>query len=166
MPFSGPSPLTLQFTDTSSSMATAWFWTFGDGTTSTSQSPTHSFTTEGVFAVTLTVTTPLGVAKGSDTVTVDDDLPVGSFTAPVDVWTAIPGTDPQVMLRFSNDGGKTWINQPQRSAGKIGEYTKRIRWNRLGCARRRVFEVSVTDPIPWKLVGAYLTAMGTGTGQQ
>lgn len=67
-----------------------------------------------------------------------------------------PGDDPQVMLRMSNDGGRNWISEQWRSAGKTGEYSRRVRWNRLGMARKRVFEVSVTDPIPWRLTGCYL----------
>jgi hypothetical protein len=71
------------------------------------------------------------------------------------------GSDnPQVMLRLSNDGGKTWVTEQMRGAGKIGEYGRRVRWNRLGSARRRVFEVSVTDPIPWRLTGAYIESSG------
>jgi hypothetical protein len=66
------------------------------------------------------------------------------------------GSNPQVMLRISDDGGRTWGNEHWTSAGKIGEYTKRVRWNRLGTARRRVFEVSVTDPVPWALTDAYV----------
>lgn len=65
--------------------------------------------------------------------------------------------DPQVMLRLSNDGGKTWGAEMMRSAGKTGEFFKRVRWDRLGAARQRVFEVSVSDPIPWRIIGAYLT---------
>ena len=74
--------------------------------------------------------------------------------------TSGQGEDPQVMLRMSNDGGKTWGPEMMRSAGKMGEYLKRVRWNRLGSARRRVFEVSVSDPIAWRLVGAYLDVGG------
>lgn len=66
------------------------------------------------------------------------------------------GENPQVMLRMSDDGGKTWGTEKMRSAGKKGEYGKRVQWNRLGSARRRVFEVTVSDPIPWRLTGAYL----------
>jgi hypothetical protein len=89
----------------------------------------------------------------------------------IELWTGViaqafisystadpPDYDPVVMLRCSNDGGKTWIFEQMRSAGKMGEYTKRIRWHRLGSARRRVFEVSVSAPIPWRMVGAYLEA--------
>jgi hypothetical protein len=70
------------------------------------------------------------------------------------------GEDPQVMLRMSNDGGKTWGSEVWRSAGKLGEYEQRVRWLRLGSGRRRVFEVAVSDPIPWRLTGAYLGHSG------
>jgi hypothetical protein len=66
------------------------------------------------------------------------------------------GADPMVMMRFSDDGGKTWSSEKWASAGKVGQYTRRVRWNRLGVARRRVFEVAVTDPIPWRLTAAYV----------
>lgn len=66
------------------------------------------------------------------------------------------GEDPQVMMRMSNDGGKTFGMERWRSAGKLGEYGKRVRWLRLGAARRRVFEVAFSDPTPWRLTAAYL----------
>jgi len=75
--------------------------------------------------------------------------------------TSGQGEDPQVMMRMSDDGGKTWGIERMRSAGKTGEYGTRVRWNRLGAARRRVYEVSVSDPIPWRLTGAYLNANGS-----
>jgi hypothetical protein len=70
--------------------------------------------------------------------------------------TSGQGSDPQVMLRYSDDNGETWGNEHYRSAGKLGEYSKRVRFERCGQARRRVFEVSVSDPIAWRLTGAYL----------
>ena len=66
------------------------------------------------------------------------------------------GADPEVMMRYSNDGGRTWGNELWRSGGKIGEYLTRVRWNRLGSARKRVFEFVMTDPIPWKIMDCYL----------
>jgi hypothetical protein len=67
------------------------------------------------------------------------------------------GADPQVMLMISDDGGKTWGNEMWRSAGKIGEYGWRVRWLRLGQARRRVFRVMFSDPVPLRVTNAYLT---------
>jgi hypothetical protein len=67
------------------------------------------------------------------------------------------GSDPHVMMRSSNDSGKTWPSpESWRSAGKGGGYGKRVRWNRCGMGRQRVFEVAVSDPIPWRLVDAFL----------
>ena len=42
------------------------------------------------------------------------------------------------------------------SAGKQGEYGVRAILRRLGRGRNRIFEVSVTDPIPWRLISATL----------
>lgn len=50
---------TVQFTDQSTDadgQITSWDWDFGDGSTSTEQNPTHSYTTAGSFTVTLAVT--------------------------------------------------------------------------------------------------------------
>jgi hypothetical protein len=68
------------------------------------------------------------------------------------------GSDPQAMLRYSNDGGKTFSNELWADAGLRGAYKTRVNWHRLGRARDRVFEFSVSDPIPWRVAGAYLDA--------
>lgn len=66
--------------------------------------------------------------------------------------------EPQVMLRWSNDGGRTWGNEHWIGAGQAGEYEARTRWQRLGRARDRVYEIAVTDPIAWRIIEAYLRA--------
>lgn len=70
----------------------------------------------------------------------------------------VQGSDPQVMLSFSNDSGHTWSNELWASAGKkiggIGEYKKRVIWNRLGSARDRVFKIKITDPVKVTLINA------------
>jgi len=76
---------------------------------------------------------------------------------------AIP-VDPQVMLRWSDDGGHTWSNKHWRSMGKTGEYGRRVIWRRLGMTlklRDRVYEVSGTDPIKIAIMGAELMASPT-----
>jgi hypothetical protein len=57
------------------------------------------------------------------------------------------GSDPQMMLDYSNDGGQTWTSLPNRSIGPIGRYDARVVWNRLGSARQRVYRASVSDPV-------------------
>ena len=54
-PTSGFAPLTVVFTNTSDGDYTASLWDFGDSVTSTRESPTHTYTTTGVYTVGLTV---------------------------------------------------------------------------------------------------------------
>ncbi|MDI9624779.1 MAG: DUF3344 domain-containing protein, partial [Methanothermobacter sp.] len=58
-PTEGITPLTVQFQDLSEG-AVEWFWDFGDGTNSTEQNPTHTYTQPGTYTVTLTVKGPGG----------------------------------------------------------------------------------------------------------
>jgi hypothetical protein len=72
--------------------------------------------------------------------------------------------DPQVMLRWSDDGGHTWSNEHWRSIGKYGEWGHRVFWRRLGMTeklRDRVYEVSSTDPVKITLLGAELELSGS-----
>lgn len=71
------------------------------------------------------------------------------------------GSDPQIMMRMSNDGGFSWGNEHWTSIGQIGEYTRRAIYRRLGMARDRVYEVRISDPVPRDVVGATLRGMGT-----
>lgn len=57
------------------------------------------------------------------------------------------GSDPQFMLQISRDGGHHFGNEMWLSGGKVGEYTKRLKWNRLGQARTFTFRLRVTDPV-------------------
>ncbi|MCP1716288.1 PKD repeat protein [Methanocalculus alkaliphilus] len=69
----GDPPLTVQFTDASSGNPTQWAWNFGDGQTSTSQNPKHTYNDPGRYTVMLTVTN----AAGSDTITNTNYIRVG-----------------------------------------------------------------------------------------
>jgi len=69
-----------------------------------------------------------------------------------------PATYPQAMLRWSNDGGSTWSREYWTTIGQQGKYKNRAIWRRLGQARDRVFEVSITDPVKAVIVSANLKA--------
>ena len=74
--------------------------------------------------------------------------------------TSGQGSDPQMMLRCSGDG-KTWSTERMASAGKKGEYRKRLRWSRCGATDKLfVPEITVTDPIPWRIAGAEVIGSG------
>ena len=78
--------------------------------------------------------------------------------------TSATAIDPQVMLRWSDDGGHTWSNEHWRSMGLTGEWGRRVIWRRLGMTvklRDRVYEVSGSDPFRIYLTGAELQLSGT-----
>lgn len=76
------------------------------------------------------------------------------------------GEDPQVMLRWSDDGGHTWSNEHWASMGALGRYGYRTYWRRLGMTtklRDRVYEVSGTDPVEIIITGAELLISPTNS---
>ena len=50
----------VQFYDESENVPSSWFWLFGDGSFSTDQDPTHTYSTSGTYDVTLTAQNSFG----------------------------------------------------------------------------------------------------------
>jgi gliding motility-associated-like protein len=75
-------PLSVTFQNTSSPGVVDWVWNFGNGNTGTGSQPTHVYTNQGTYTVTLSVTDNYGC---QDEVTVNDiiyvsPVPVAGFT--------------------------------------------------------------------------------------
>lgn len=64
------------------------------------------------------------------------------------------GAEPTIWLTWSDDGGRTWSNEHYASLGPIGAHETRVRWNRLGRSRDRVFRVQMSDPVGTTLLAA------------
>ena len=62
--------------------------------------------------------------------------------------------DPQVILDWSDDRGKTWSLSRQQSLGKIGQYANRVIFRRLGQSFGRVFRIRMSDPVRLVITGA------------
>jgi hypothetical protein len=100
------------------------------------------------------------LTEGGDFLTTEDgDL------LELDVITR-QGANPQVMLRWSDDGGHTWSSEHWSPMGRIGEYYQRVFWRRLGMTlklRDRVYEISGTDPVKIAIMGAELILSPTAS---
>lgn len=109
-PLGGQAPLEVSFTDLSTGTVDSWLWSFGDTGTSTIPNPTHTYTAAGSYAVTLTVTGPVGSDSETKTayISVTPGAPVASFTA-----VPTSGDAPlQVQFTDTSSGvvtGRTWV---------------------------------------------------------
>jgi PKD repeat protein len=172
-PTDGDAPIEVSFTDESTNDPTTWLWDFGDGTTSSAQNPTHTYTSAGTYTVSLTA----GNAAGSDSVTKTDFITltgnsgptigpltqgfvvrhtISSTTAMRLSWSA---TDPdgdgvaRYRLHYSTDGGTTWhriqlaspLSTSARFRGAVRQpYLIRVRaWDGLGAMTQSVTELTV-----------------------
>lgn len=79
-----------------------------------------------------------------DSVTLDLQAGVGNELDP----------DPKLNLFTSKDGGYQYGNPRVLSMGEVGQYTKRIKANRLGQGRDIVFKITTTAPVNFVLLGA------------
>lgn len=74
----------------------------------------------------------------------------GSFEIDTETGVGITtgqGSNPQIMMQYSDDGGRTWSSEIWRDLGAKGKYQTRVIWRRLGSSRDRVFKVRVSDPV-------------------
>ena len=82
---------------------------------------------------------------------------VGSLQIECGVGQGIAlGAEARLMLRYSDDGGKTWGNWRLLTLGKIGQHKARARANMLGAARDRVWHIRVTDDVSCDLLSAVI----------
>lgn len=66
------------------------------------------------------------------------------------------GADPQIMLRVSDDAGRTFGNEMIASVGRVGEFSRRVYWTRLGDVHNAAVEFSFSDPIPFRVVDCFV----------
>lgn len=135
-PTSGNTPLAVAFTDLSSGTVDNYSWNFGDGGSSTSQNPSHTYTAAGTYTVTLTVSNAGGsdTATCSNCITVTDPppaVPTADFSAnPTsgDYPLAVAFTDLSTgsIDNYSwtfGDGGSSTAQNPSHTYNAAGTYT-------------------------------------------
>jgi len=68
------------------------------------------------------------------------------------------GTNPQLSLNYSMDGGKTWTPPEAVPMGRIGADQTQCIWRRLRQARDRVWRITCSDPVSLSLIGHSIDA--------
>lgn len=139
-PTAGLSPLAVQFTDLSEPEGAidSWLWDFGDGGTSITQNPSHTYrgTEGGFFSVSLTVSN----ASGADSERKTNLIQIKGVGAPIANFSASPtvGQVP-LLVRFTDlsepagsidswlwdfgDGGSSINSNPEHKYRREGFFT-------------------------------------------
>jgi len=134
-PVSGPAPLAVAFTDFSTNSPTAWSWTFGDGNSSASQNPSHTYNSAGSYTVGLTATNAAGSNTNTKsnyvTVSSGGGAPVANFSgtplsgaAPLAVsFTDTSTNTPTAWSWTFGDSSSSTVQNPSHTYTSNGSYT-------------------------------------------
>ena len=66
------------------------------------------------------------------------------------------GAIPEMMMRTSIDGGKTWSKELKQPLGAQGNYETEVNWNRVAYGRSLIVELKISDPVKRAIVSAFL----------
>jgi hypothetical protein len=72
------------------------------------------------------------------------------------------GSDPSMVLDWSEDGGRTYGNFLTRQFGKVGQYLYRAIWTRLGSSQERIYRLRISDPVKRVITGVSLNGTDKG----
>ena len=158
-PTGGPAPLTVRFTDQSTGHPISWAWDFGDGTTSTAQSPAHVYAAAGTFTVSLTAANALGtdteVKPSFVTVAAalhaDFTAAPASGAAPLLVnFTDLSAGDPTSWSWDFGDGGVSTDQHRSHTYTGAGSYTVSLTATNAGGSDTETKSnyITVTVPMP------------------
>lgn len=119
----------VSFTDLSTGTPTSWFWDFDDGAFSTVENPVHTYATDGIYSVCLTVTGPGGVNTGCQDVTISSTAgaPTAAFSyinvGPLTIkFTDLSTNAPTDWSWDFGDGSISGLQNPSHTYANIGEY--------------------------------------------
>jgi PKD repeat protein len=118
----------VNFVDTSTDAPETWLWSFGDGASSSSRNPIHTYSAAGAYTVTLKVSNSFGFDSSSQVVTIAPGQPPKSaFTFKADglkVTFADSSTgSPASWLWSFGDGAQSTDPNPSHTYFSFGNYT-------------------------------------------
>ena len=114
---SGSAPLTVIFTDNSTGNPTSWLWNFGDGTNSTEQNPSHTYSNTGLYDVSLKASN----SNGFDYENKTDYITVTGFPNPAAWWRFDEASGRTVYDSSGNGNDGTIQGSYSRDTGACGD---------------------------------------------
>jgi len=174
----GCEPLTVNFTDTINNPATlTYLWDFGDGFSSTSNAPTHTFSNSGIYNITLTITSTGGciATSSGNNVVVVNPSPVAYFSAnPLITDTQNP------LINFTNlssgavsslwdfgDGNTSIVVNPSHTYQDTGTYLVNLTvTNQYGCTAIYQLYIIIKPFYTFDVPNAFTPNTGGGSGGQ
>ena len=170
---SGTAPLSVSFANTSTN-ATSFAWSFGDGTSSTASSPTHTFTAEGSYNVTLVASNGSSSRLASATINVAAPVPVASFTmspssgrVPLSVsFTNSSLNAGSYLWSFGDSSAHSIEASPTHTFTRAGTYTVTLTATGPGGQATARKAITVAKPLPDLSVGLARKASKMNSGHR
>lgn len=131
-------PCMINFTDasTGTGSSTAYSWDFGNGQTSTSQNPAHTYTASGSYSVCLTIITQIPNGSCTDTYCQVISVQCGTGTSCTANWSSQTGSSSGCTINFTDlsagasawtwdfgDGNTALTQNPSHTYTASGTYT-------------------------------------------
>ncbi|MBK8474544.1 MAG: PKD domain-containing protein [Sphingobacteriales bacterium] len=149
-----PCGSTIEFADASNQYPNAWQWDFGDGTTSTAESPEHTYAANGIYTVTLVACNIIGCSPPITQTVVIDDLisvdfnviPTANINTPILLQTDFEGAA-LIEWDFGNGATAVDIPNPITFYSNPGTYTITLTvTNTNGCTATATHVLTIIDP--------------------
>ena len=132
----GTAPLTIHFRDLSTGNPTKWTWSFGDGATSSDKDPVHTYTSDGIYKVSLLaekfnpdsadiMVKPIYIRVGAD-VAADFTATPTRGVAPLSVQFTDASSSAAPLISWSwdfGDGTTSTERNPQHTYSSPGPYS-------------------------------------------
>ncbi|SEA71102.1 gliding motility-associated C-terminal domain-containing protein [Chitinophaga terrae (ex Kim and Jung 2007)] len=150
-------PLTTQF-NAQSAGAVSWRWNFGDGSTSTLENPSHTYTRTGRYDISLTATNAQGCSQTVNKpgyiniiqpqATIQTDVMEGCVPLPVNFNASLNSNDPIAGYEWSFGDGTTGTGNPvTHTYTKEGDFVATVKITTVtGCIATATVALQAGNP--------------------